>query len=235
MKKAVISSFQKPCNSKGVGGKQTTGSRKSRSQTHGAAVTGTNMHKRLKEYIEKRKRNENTDAPELKQAKELVRKIEEGFNCKIVNCEVRIQGFASKVHKKDFWSGKIDAVGLTKDGRVIVIDLATYKGDDPEKSYWDSVDHYKDKLHQSFVYKKLLDVHLREYFKDKKIPPAGIMIVAMRQTTDEIDERLCLDFKELQDAGFFEKIDEFAWHIHSSRQEEQNKVLIYLAKTLCRS
>ena len=190
------------------------------------------MHKRLKEVIKKRKRKENTDDADLQQAKELVRKIEERFKCKIVDSEVEIQGFSSNVHKKYFWSGKIDAVGrMTKDGRVIVIDLATY--DDPKKSYWDSVKHFKNKVHQSFVYKKLLDVHLREYFKDKKIPPVGIMIVAMRQETDEIDARLCLDFKQLQDEGFFEKIDKFAWHIHSSSQEEQNKVRIYYHKTFC--
>lgn len=143
---------------------------------------------------------------------------------------VDIQGFARNVQKEDFWSGKIDAVGrMAKDGKVIVIDLATYA--DPKKSYWDLASHFGKKLHQGFVYKELLDVHLSEYF-NKEIS-VGIMIVAMRQETDEIDARLCLDFKQLRDNGFFKKIDKFTWHINSSSQEKQNKVRFYYQKILC--
>ena len=192
------------------------------------------MHARLKEFIKKRQRKENTDADDLKRAKELARKIEEGFDCKIVDSEVRILGFASNAQIKDFWSGQIDAIGqMTKDGRVIVIELATYTGDDPEKSFWNSPSNYGNKLHQTFVYKTLLDVYLSDFFKDIKIPPVGIMIVAMRQNTNDIDARLCLDFEQLRNEVFFEKIEKFTWLIHSSSQEEQNKVRIYYQNTLC--
>lgn len=149
-----------------------------------------------------------------KQVGEVVKEIEATFQCKIMGPETKVNGFAKneQISQLHCWTGHIDAVGLmNKNNRVIVIDWKTC---DDVKGFWDKAEQYKAKLHQNILYRRLLAMQMRHYFKDNEIPEPGIMIVAIdRDNVGVYDARLCLDFKKLEEAGIFAEIDskELIW------------------------
>lgn len=192
----------------------------------GPIVGGTQIHGFLYGVLKKRSQNklgEITD--EEQQVLTVVKDIEAKFQCKILWGEIEMHGFASKEERLHFWSGKLDAVALLnkndKNGsRVIVIDWRTC--DDVNK-FWENAQQYKGKLHQCIIYRRLLAIHMKEYFKVQAIPEPGIMVVAIdRQNINVNDPRLCLDFTELKNAGIFNKLNQFDWTVAKPNSLSKN-------------
>ena len=177
---------------------------------------------------------------------EVVEDIEKQFQLKLVCSGKDIGGFSIEFEgqkRQYYWSGKIDAIGLmngynVKDGcRVVVLDWTTR--DDIQK-FWENAGEYKQKLHQCMIYRRLLAVHMREYFKDPNIQEPSIMIVPLvRGNINVKDPRLCMDFTELEKAGIFGILDQFKWSANLSSQsesaEEHKKAIPMVCSLLVRS
>lgn len=183
----------------------------------GQFVVGSIIHASLNEVLRKRKNAGNRYTKEEQQLLEFVEDIEEKFQLKIVLSEKHIGGFSTELKGQErpyYWSGKIDAIGLMngndKDGcGVVVLDWITCSN---IKTFWENATQYKNKLHQCLIYRRLLAVHMREYFEDPSIPEPGIMIVALdKENINDNDPRLCMDFNELEEAGIFEGLNRFKW------------------------
>ena len=171
--------------------------------------TRNTSHSLLARYVRKRP---YPIPDELKQAAKIVTGIENMFHCTIVDSEVNIQGFATKGHEKNHWKGRMDAVALGKNGRVIVIDWTTCCN---ATKFWEKSE-YSKKLHQCLIYRALVDAHLKEYFGKKNMIMesviVGIMIVPIDdRETSVFEPRLCVDFGKLEEEGFLKIIKEFTW------------------------
>lgn len=185
-------------------------------------IVGSIIHASLNKVLRKRKNAENGYTAKEQQLLEFVEDIEEKFQLKIVLSEIHIGGFSTELKgqkRRYYWSGKIDAIGLMngndKDGcGVVVLDWITCSH---AGTFWKFATEYNVKLHQCLIYRRLLAVHMREYFKDPNIPQPGIMIVALnRESINVNNPRLCMDFTEMEKAGFFEEFDQFKWDANVS-------------------
>ena len=94
---------------------------------------GREIHNALDKYLKETgndpkepKKSENKN-PQISQnpEPEVIEEIQNRFQCKIVASEVKIQGFATNEEKKHYWKGKIDAVALDTNGRVLIIEWKT--------------------------------------------------------------------------------------------------------------
>lgn len=151
------------------------------------------------------------ESDEEKQAKEFVEAIEKRFNFKLIASELRIQGYASEQKTKAiYWSGIIDAIGVMKDGIIIVIDWKL-TGDLVE-NFWGSATEFSPKLHQSMIYRELIIAAGMDFYKEKDVPAVGILLAPISSVTITVNApRLCLSFEELQEAGFFKEIVKYTW------------------------
>ena len=212
-----------------------------RKQVNQAAL-GTEIHARFNRVLKNRnKKGEGEWTDKERQVLEVVEDIEKLFRLEIVCSEKRISGFSTDLKGREgsyYWSGRIDAIGLMngddKDGcDVIVLDWITCSD---VGSFWVENPKFKVKLHQNMIYRRLLAVHMREYFEDPNIPEPGIMIVALEGENVHVkDPRLCMDFSKLENAGIFKKLDQFKWEANSFSQNESaegHKKAIYTVRSL---
>lgn len=150
--------------------------------------------------------------PEEKQLlQEFVENIEKHFGFKFRASELKIHGY-TKQQQMDgdihCWRGKIDAIGVMKNGTVIIVDWIVPR--DENHSIWDRATKFSGKLHQTMIYREIIRAQWKDSYKcEKDIPTVGILIVPISTTGS--DPRWCLDFKRLQEAGFFDDIDELTW------------------------
>lgn len=168
----------------------------------------------VEKYFKKRFGIEPVEKIELephqeKQAEEFVEAIEKRFKFKFIASELNIQGYASQRKMKPiYWSGKIDAIGVMEDGKIIVIDWKLTGN--VVKDFWEAAAEFSPKLHQSMIYRELIIAAGMHDEKDK--PVVGILLVPMSSETITVNApRLCLCFEELQKEGFFEKILKYTW------------------------
>ena len=192
-----------------------------------ANVRGIKIHSLFKTVLRKRsdiKASNWTD--EEWQILKVVEEIEKQFQLNIVCSEKPIGGFSTDSKRQEgpyYWRGKIDAIGLMngndKDGcGVVVLDWRTCSR---TSTFWEKASQYKAKLHQCLIYRRLLAVHMREYFEDPKMPEPGIMIVPLdADNVQDNDPRLCMDFTTLEKAGILKKLDQFKWDANSFSQNE---------------
>ena len=143
------------------------------------------------------------------QAEKFVEAIEKRFKFKFIASELNIQGYASQKNMKPFYlSGKIDAIGVMEDGKIIVIDWKLTSN--VVKDFWEAAAEFSPKLHQSMIYRELIIAAGMHDEKDK--PVVGILLVPMLFETITVNApRLCLCFEKLREAGFFEKISKYTW------------------------
>lgn len=205
---------KKPCNSEEKkGSEMPTRDRKSRSEK---MVKGTEIHDLIKSLFEKKRLGEEIK-DDLKQVEKFLKDIEQKFECNIIEihaAEVPIHGFAENNQQHHLWKGKMDCVGLSKNGTVLIIDWKAIS-DSPE-AFWDLSKNYGGKLHQCLIYRQLMMAHLENHCKDKQIKPprVGIMIVPIYGDNITVNSpRLFVDFKELDEVRFFKKIREFDWKV----------------------
>ena len=205
---------KKPSNSEDKkGSEMPTRDRKSRSEK---IVKGTEIHNLIKSFFEKKRLGEEIK-DDLKQVEKFLKDIEQKFECNIIEihaAEVPIHGFAENNQQHHLWKGKMDCVGLSKNGTVLIIDWKAIS--DTLGAFWDSSKNYGGKLHQCLIYRQLMKAHLENHYKDKQIKPpsVGIMIVPIYSDNITVNSPgLFVDFKELDRVGFFKKIREFDWKV----------------------
>ena len=132
-----------------------------------------------------------------------------------------IHGYAShkQTNETIYWSGQIDAIGVKKDGTIIVVDWKLCKGLLSE--FWDHADDFSWKLHQTMIYWKLVKAHCECFYREEKVPMVDILLVPMSSSAKitDGDPRICHDFRALQDNGFFNIIDEYHWTVQRPRRK----------------
>lgn len=159
-----------------------------------------------------------------KQIKELVEPIEKSFGFKFIDSELSIRGYASRQQTQAIcWNGKIDAVGVMKDGTIIVIDWKLTS--DVLNNVWNRATEFSPKLHQLMIYRELITAAAMDFYEEKDVPVVGILFAPISSISITASEsRLCLCFKKLQSAGFFEKIKEYTWTTQKPRRRDEHKV-----------
>lgn len=197
----------------------TTSESRDRSITH---LDGLRAHLKLGKFIKKRLgKNIDLNLVDENQLKEFVKTIEECFEFKIKNSELMIHGYAShkQTNETIHWSGQIDAIGVKKDGTIIVVDWKLCKGLLSE--FWDHADDFSRKLHQTMIYWKLVKAHYEYFYREEKVPMVDILLVPMSSSANitDGDPRICHDFRALQDNGFFNIIDEYHWTVQRPRRK----------------
>ena len=173
-----------------------------------AQERGKQFHKALVKQINGQRTRKSVEG-------QLLTKLEEEFNCKFLQAEVRIRGYAVKRSKVDCYKGKIDAVALRQsprgDSEVVVVEWKTFANDDLQDpmKWWDRATHFKNPLYQCLLYRKLLQTHLEVNDITVRI---GIMLVPSHQARQgEVVPGLCTDFQNMEKEGLLETIKSFQW------------------------
>lgn len=157
----------------------------------------------------------------------LIQAIENLLGCRLVRAEVPVYGFSSnddrmeaKRREQLFWRGTIDAVGVTKEGKIFLVEWKTVSRTKELNDFWrqPSDRGYVPALHQSLLYRKLLNIHLATHQDLSEIftQPPGIMIVPIRQNYRDLtdtDPRICWSFTQMQEAQILHGINNLAWEI----------------------
>ena len=159
-----------------------------------------------------------------KQIKELVEPIEKRFGFKFIDSELRIRGYASRQQTQaTCWNGIIDAIGVMKDGTIIVIDWKLTG--DVINDVWKQASEFSPKLHQLMIYRELIMAAAKDFYEEKDVPVVGILLAPISSISITASElRLCLSFKQLQRAGFFDKIKEYTWTAQKPRRRDEHTV-----------
>ena len=159
-----------------------------------------------------------------KQIKELVEPIEKSFGFKFIDSELRIRGYASRQQTQAIcWNGIIDVIGVMKDGKIIVIDWKLTS--DVLTNVWNRANGFSPKLHQLMIYRELIKAAAKDFYEEKEIPVVGILLAPISSISITAGEsRLCLCFKKLESAGFFEKINEYTWTAQKPTRRDEHKV-----------
>ena len=186
---------------------------KTRTEEVAPPTEGTEIHKKLANHIKNGTRNGKGG--------EVLKAIEDRFNCKFLSAEMPVHGFAAKREagrlKLRFWNGKIDAVGVhysTSDGEkkltnVFVAEWKTSLAKDM-KDFWDSAADFSKGLHQCLLYSKILKLQLCAAGIQVPGDIPGIMLVPIDQKDFRLNPGLCLDFSRLSEIT--KTIDSFTWH-----------------------
>ncbi|PFX12200.1 hypothetical protein AWC38_SpisGene23880 [Stylophora pistillata] len=176
--------------------------------------SGRRAHGLLNQVIRKiqgEKSGVDLEHEEKQLLQEFVENIEKHFGFKFRASELKIHGYTKQQQMDDdihCWRGKIDAIGVMKNGTVIIVDWIVPR--DENHSIWDRATNFSGKLHQTMIYREIIRAQWKDSYKcEKDIPTVGILIVPISTTGS--DPRWCLDFKRLQEAGFFDDIDELTW------------------------
>lgn len=180
------------------------------------AEAGKKIHGQLsrciKKRLEKDTKPDSKPDDEEEQVKKFVTTIEESFNFKFKASELLIQGYASREHleKTHFWNGRCDAIGVKKDGTVIVVDWTCCEKVD---NFWNTA-KFSQKLYQAMVYRWIIKA-LWEYYNENDDLEVDILIVPIPPNNGS-DPRICIDLKckELEENGFFQK---FTWTAQEPR------------------
>ena len=146
---------------------------------------------------------------------QLLKKIEKKFNCKFVQAEVGICGYAVNKSRVDCYKGKIDAVALRQsprgDPEVVVVEWKTFAKDDLQNpmKWWNGATYFKKPLYQCLLYRELLQTHLEVSDLRARI---GIMLVPYNQAHQgKVVPGLCTDFQNMEKEGLLETIKSFQW------------------------
>lgn len=157
----------------------------------------------------------------------LIEAIENRLECRFVRAEVAVYGFSlnddrrkAKQAEQLFWRGAIDAIGVTKEGDLFLVE---WKSSSRTKQFIDFWRQPNDRgfvpaLHQSLLYRKLLEIHLAAHKDLSKIftSPLGIMIVPVRmdfRDVNDTDPRICWSFEQIKKALILDGIENLAWKI----------------------
>lgn len=205
--------------------KNTPNNRSSRKDKSVTCVDGTTVHHYINIYLKKRSCKGTVLKPDVeKKIKELVEPIEKSFGFKFIDSELRIRGYASRQQTQAIcWNGIIDVIGVMEDGTIIVIDWKLTS--DVLINVWKHANGFSPKLHQLMIYRELIIAAARDFYKEKAVPVVGILLAPISSISITASEsRLCLCFKKLQSAGFFEKINEYAWTAQKPRRGDEHKV-----------
>lgn len=205
--------------------KNTPNNRSSRKATSISCVDGTTVHHCISIYLKRRSCKGTELKPDVeKQIKELVEPIEKSFGFKFIDSELRIRGYASRQQTQAIcWNGIIDVIGVMKDGTIIVIDWKLTS--DVLNNVWNRANGFSPKLHQLMIYRELIIAAAKDFFDQKNVPVVGILLAPISSISITAGEsRLCLCFKKLQSAGFFEKIKEYTWTAQKPRRRDEHKV-----------
>lgn len=157
----------------------------------------------------------------------LIEAIENRLECRFVRAEVAVYGFSlnddrSKAKRAEqlFWRGAIDAIGVTKEGNLFLVEWKSLSRTEKFKDFWrqPSDRGFVPALHQSLLYKKLLEIHLAAHKDLSKIfeRPLGIMIVPVRmdfRDVNDTDPRICWSFEQIEKARILDGIKNLAWKI----------------------
>ncbi|PFX24675.1 hypothetical protein AWC38_SpisGene10722 [Stylophora pistillata] len=150
-----------------------------------------------------------------------VENIEKHFGFKFRASELKIHGYTNKQQMDDdirCWRGKIDAIGVMKNGTVIIVDWIVPR--DENHKFWDEATKFSRKLHQTMIYREIIRAQWKDSYKcEKDIPTVGILIVPI--STKGSDPRCCLDFEKLRKAGFFDDIDGLTWTAQKPRKTDK--------------
>ena len=189
---------------------------------------GKELHRKLHDYIQKRLEEADPSLePDEREVKEFIDELEERFKLRIIASELEIIRYArhqksDEIHR---WHGKIDAIGVTKDCTVVVIDWKLCMND--LRRFWKLTREFSPKLHQTMIYQEKLAAHLKHFFEEKKfpkVPKVGIMIVPISsKSIKDSDPRLCTNFENLREAGFFEKIGHYNWTTQNPSKEDNSR------------
>ena len=149
---------------------------------------------------------------------QLLTKIEKKFDCKFVQAEVGICGYAVKKSKVDCYKGKIDAVALRPggDSEVVVVEWKMFANDDLQNpmKWWDRATHFKNPLYQCLLYRKLLQTHLEVNGINASV---GIMLVPLRQARPvQVMPGLCTNFQHMEEEGLLDTIKSYQWFSEES-------------------
>lgn len=100
-----------------------------------------------------------------KQIKELVEPLEKSFGFKFIDSELRIRGYASRQQTQAIcWNGIIDAIGVIKDGTIIVIDWKLTS--DVLNNVWNRATEFSPKLHQLMIYRELITAAAMDFYEE---------------------------------------------------------------------
>ena len=173
-----------------------------------AQERGKQFHKALVKQINGQRTRKSVEG-------QLLTKLEEEFNCKFLQAEVRIRGYAVKRSKVDCYKGKIDAVALRQsprgDPEVVVVEWKTFAKDDLQNpmKWWNGATYFKKPLYQCLLYRELLQTHLEVSDLRARI---GIMLVPYNQAHQgKVVPGLCTDFQNMEKEGLLETIKSFQW------------------------
>ena len=173
-----------------------------------AQERGKQFHKALVKQINGQRTRKSVEG-------QLLTKLEEEFNCKFLQAEVRIRGYAVKRSKVDCYKGKIDAVALRQsprgDPEVVVVEWKTFAKDDLQNpmKWWNGATYFKKPLYQCLLYRELLQTHLEVSDLRARI---GIMLVPYNQAHQgKVVPGLCTDFQNMEKEGLLESIKSFQW------------------------
>ena len=173
-----------------------------------AQERGKQFHKALVKQINGQRTRKSLEG-------QLLTKLEEEFNCKFLQAEVRIRGYAVKRSKVDCYKGKIDAVALRQsprgDPEVVVVEWKTFAKDDLQNpmKWWNGATYFKKPLYQCLLYRELLQTHLEVSDLRARI---GIMLVPYNQAHQgKVVPGLCTDFQNMEKEGLLETIKSFQW------------------------
>ncbi len=157
----------------------------------------------------------------------LIQAIENRLECRFVRAEVSVYGFSLIDNKSEakrteqlFWRGAIDAVGVTKEGKLFLVEWKTLSRTEKLNDFWrqGSDRGYVPALHQSLLYRKLLNIHLATHRDLSKIfkRVLGVMIVPIRQDFQDVndtDPRICWSFAQMQQTQILNGINNLVWEI----------------------
>ena len=173
-----------------------------------AQERGKQFHKALVKQINGQRTRKSVEG-------QLLTKLEEEFNCKFLQAEVRIRGYAVKRSKVDCYKGKIDAVALRQsprgDPEVVVVEWKTFAKDDLKNpmKWWNGATYFKKPLYQCLLYRELLQTHLEVSDLRARI---GIMLVPYNQAHQgKVVPGLCTDFQDMEKEGLLKTIKSFQW------------------------
>ena len=149
---------------------------------------------------------------------QLLTKIEKKFDCKFVQAEVGICGYAVKKSKVDCYKGKIDAVALRPrgDSEVVVVEWKMFANDDLQNpmKWWERATHFKNPLYQCLLYRKLLQTHLEVNGINASV---GIMLVPLSQARPgQVMPGLCTNFQHMEEEGLLDTIKSYQWFSEES-------------------
>ena len=169
---------------------------------------GQQFHLTLAKQINEQRTRESVEG-------QLLKKIEKKFNCKFVQAEVGICGYAVNKSRVDCYKGKIDAVALRQsprgDPEVVVVEWKTFAKDDLQNpmKWWNGATYFKKPLYQCLLYRELLQTHLEVSDLRARI---GIMLVPYNQAHQgKVVPGLCTDFQNMEKEGLLETIQSFQW------------------------